>query len=111
MNSNPTEEDWLDKNVGIKGSHISGGQKQRVAILRALYRDPSIYLLDEATSALDSKNEEMALKSIMKAAKGKTIVNVTHKLDILRDYDLILVFKEGEIVEKGTFEQLLSKKK
>lgn len=103
------EGDWLDKNVGVKGSHISGGQKQRVAVLRTLYRSPRLFLLDEATSALDARNEEMVMQSLERVCGGRTVVNVTHKLQALRNYDSIIVLRRGEIVEVGSFEELIQR--
>jgi ABC-type multidrug transport system fused ATPase/permease subunit len=94
----------------MRGSHISGGQKQRVAVLRALFRRPRILLLDEATSALDPRNEEAVMAAVRRAVGGRTVLNVTHRLTTLRDYDRILVLRQGTIVERGTFEELMQKR-
>ena len=94
----------------MRGSQISGGQKQRIAVLRALFRRPQILLLDEATSALDPHNEDAVMNSIWKAVGIKTVLNVTHRLNTLKDYDQILVLRAGTVVEKGTFKELMMKK-
>ena len=93
--------------VGPKGSQISGGQKQRIAIARAIIKQPAILLLDEATSALDSQNEEIVQKSLNKIMKGHTCLTVAHRISTIKDSDEILVFREGEIIEKGSYEVLV----
>jgi len=96
--------------VGPKGSQISGGQKQRIAIARAIINKPKILLLDEATSALDSKNEEIVQQSLDNIMKGYTSIIIAHRLSTVKDADLIYVFDDGKIAEKGTFELLMEKK-
>ena len=100
----------FDKNVGIKGSHISGGQKQRVAIARVIIRQPHLLLLDEATSALDSANEKIVQESLDRMMKNKTSVSIAHRLDTIKNSDLIMVFQDGTIVESGKFDELMSRK-
>lgn len=101
----------LDVMVGEGGGiRLSGGEKQRVAIARALLRKPLLVLGDEVTSALDSRNSEDITKAIDTAFADTTRVFVAHRLDTLIDADLIVVLDEGKIVEKGTHDELLSKK-
>ncbi|OAL75663.1 hypothetical protein A7D00_1263 [Trichophyton violaceum] len=97
--------------VGAQGSMLSGGQKHRVAIARALLRNPKILLLDEATSALDSQSERIAQEALDRAAKGRTTISVAHRLNTIKQADLICVMDQGKLVEKGTHEQLMAKRK
>jgi ABC-type transport system involved in Fe-S cluster assembly, permease and ATPase components len=96
--------------VGPKGSQISGGQKQRIAIARAIIRDPHVLLLDEATSALDSQNEAIVQESLNKIIQGKSSLTVAHRFSTIKDSDEILVFKDGEIVERGKYDALTQAK-
>ena len=88
-------------------SMISGGEKQRVSIARAFLKDPKILLLDEPTSALDKKNEIEITNSLEKLMKGRTTFIVTHRLDSIKNADVILVFENGRLVQKGTHEELI----
>ena len=97
------------RKVGPKGSQMSGGQKQRIAIARAIMKNPTVLILDEATSALDAQNEKIVQESLDKIMTGKTSVIVAHRISTIRDADEILVFNEGEIAERGTYQTLVEK--
>jgi len=92
--------------VGPKGSQLSGGQKQRIAIARAILKNPSILILDEATSALDAQNEKVVQESLNKIMVNKTSVVVAHRISTIKDSDEILVFNDGQIIERGNYQQL-----
>ncbi len=92
--------------VGEKGFALSGGERQRVAIARAILRNPPILILDEATSALDTVTERLVQDAINNLMKDRTTFAIAHRLSTIRDADLILVMDKGEIVERGTHEEL-----
>ncbi|MCJ1350668.1 MAG: hypothetical protein MMC33_000649 [Icmadophila ericetorum] len=96
--------------VGLKGVALSGGQKQRLCIARALLRNPQVLLLDEATSSLDSQSEKLVQASFERAAKGRTMIVVAHRLATIQNADVIFVFGEGGIVEKGSHRELLMRR-
>lgn len=93
--------------LGERGVSLSGGQKQRITIARALAINPDIIILDDCFSAVDARVEETIIKNIVRDFARKTLVVVTHRLPAIRDFDLIVVLKNGMIVEKGTHEQLM----
>ena len=95
------------ENIEDTKSKISGGEKQRVSIARAFLKNPKILLLDEPTSALDKKNEIEITKSLDRLMKGRTTFIVTHRLDSIKDADIILVFENGRLIQKGTHNELI----
>lgn len=94
--------------TGERGARLSGGQRQRLGIARALYHDPSVLVLDEATSALDGATEESIFKAVSEIGKSKTVVMIAHRLATVRDCDLIYVLDEGNVVVKGSYDELLA---
>ncbi len=99
----------LETIVGERGVRLSGGERQRIGIARALYRQPQLLVLDEATSSLDGKTEEEVLEAIRKAAKNITIVMVAHRLNTLVDCDVIHILSEGQLIDQGTYQDLISR--
>ncbi|QWG15287.1 ABC transporter ATP-binding protein/permease [Bradyrhizobium sediminis] len=97
-----------DTQVGERGDTLSGGQRQRIAIARAIVRDPSVLLLDEATSALDQTTEAAINKTLLKLAKGRTMIFSTHRLTSVVEMDEIIVISGGKAIERGSHEQLLA---
>jgi ATP-binding cassette subfamily B protein len=99
--------DGYDTRIGDRGSLLSAGQRQRIAIARALLKDPAVLILDEATSALDAESEALVRDAMARLEEGRTTFVVAHRLETVTSADRILVFREGEIVESGTHEQLM----
>ena len=101
-------QDGYDTVVGERGVKLSGGQRQRVAIARAILADPRILILDEATSSLDSESEAEIQDGLANLRQGRTTFVIAHRLSTIQAADQILVLEAGEIVERGTHEQLLA---
>ncbi len=95
--------------VGEGGANLSGGEKQRISIARALLKDAPIILLDEATSSVDPENEAEILAAIDELCKGKTVISIAHRLSTVENADQILVVDDGQLKERGTHNELLSK--
>jgi ATP-binding cassette, subfamily B, bacterial MsbA len=100
-------ENGFDTALGDRGSRLSGGQKQRLAIARAIYKNPPILILDEATSALDTESEKLVQDALDKLMQNRTSIVIAHRLSTVRHADEIIVLKQGEIVERGTHEELM----
>jgi ATP-binding cassette subfamily B protein len=97
-----------DTIVGERGQKLSGGQRQRLAIARAILKDPPILILDEATSAVDNETEAAIQKSLAKITQNRTTIAIAHRLSTIRHADCIYVMDQGQIIEQGTHEELLS---
>ncbi|KAL4504019.1 hypothetical protein ABPG72_022649 [Tetrahymena utriculariae] len=104
------QEKQLDTFVGQNGTQLSGGQKQRICIARAILKKPKILLLDEATSALDTKNETLIQKTLDQVTQGITTVIIAHRLSTIQSADEIIFLDEGQIMERGSHQELMDKK-
>jgi len=96
--------------INEEANNISQGQKQLITIARAILSNPKILILDEATSSVDTRTEILIQKAMENLMKGRTSFIIAHRLSTIRDADLILVMKEGDIIEQGSHEELLDKK-
>ena len=103
-------ENGFDTYVGERGVMLSGGQKQRVSIARVFLKNPPILILDEATSALDNNSEAIVQESLEIPSKGRTTITIAHRLTTIQNADTIVVMNEDGIVEKGSHEELMSRK-
>jgi ATP-binding cassette subfamily B protein len=93
--------------IGERGANLSGGERQRLSIARVLLKNPPILILDEATSALDAATEALVQQALKNLKEGRTTFVIAHRLATIRDADLILVFQEGRIIERGSFSGLV----
>ncbi len=102
-------ENGYQTNIGDRGTRLSGGQRQRLSIARAVLTNPPIMILDEATSSLDSESERLVQEAINNLMKDRTSIIIAHRLSTVRNVDTIYVLKEGNIVEQGSYDELLEK--
>ena len=100
--------DGLDTLVGTGGTYLSGGENQRIALARAILKDAPIIVLDEATAFADAENEHQIQLAFERLTQNKTVLMIAHRLSTIQDADLILVFKDGQIAERGTHEELVA---
>lgn len=101
----------LDTVIGAEGTYLSGGEQQRIILARAILKDAPIVVLDEATAFADPENEQLIRKALAHLTQGKTVLMIAHRLTTVQDADSIVVVDNGEIVEQGTHEELLSREK
>lgn len=99
----------FDTIVGDRGSRLSGGQRQRISIARAIFKNPPILILDEATSALDTESERLVQQALERLMKTRTTIAIAHRLSTIKSADEICVIHEGQIMERGTHDELLAK--
>ncbi|MCL2378867.1 MAG: ABC transporter ATP-binding protein/permease [Defluviitaleaceae bacterium] len=100
-------ENGLETQLGERGVTLSGGERQQLALARLWFTKANIIILDEATSAIDNLTEEAVMKNVMARLKGKTVIAIAHRLDSVKAFDNIIVFKDGQIAEQGRFDELL----
>jgi ATP-binding cassette subfamily B protein len=100
----------FDTIIGERGVRLSGGQKQRTALARALIKEPPILILDDAFSSVDAETEEEILRELKQFMRGRTTLLISHRISTVREADIILYLRDGEIIEQGTHEELLSRR-
>ena len=99
----------LETQIGDRGVRLSGGQSQRLTIARAFLKNRDVLLFDEATSALDNESEKIVQKALERVAGHKTVVAVAHRLSTLKDFNRIVVMKDGVKIEEGSHPELIAK--
>ena len=93
--------------IGERGIRLSGVQRQRIGIARALYNNPKVLVLDEATSALDNQTEQAVMDAVNNIGKDMTIILIAHRLNTLKNCDIIFKLEKGKVIDQGTFEKLI----
>ena len=101
-------ENGIDTQVGSGGGHLSGGEKQRISIARAMMKDAPIIILDEATANVDPENEKELMEAVSELTQEKTVIMIAHRQKTVRHADQILVVDKGQIVRRGTYEELMA---
>ena len=94
--------------IGERGIRLSGGQRQRIGIARALYHNPQILILDEATSALDNRTEQIVMNAVNNISKDITIIIIAHRLNTVKNCDIIFKFEKGQLINQGSFDKLIN---
>jgi len=97
-----------DTKIGERGVRLSGGQRQRIGIARALYHKPKLLILDEATSALDNQTEQAVMEAVNNLSKNITIILIAHRLNTVKDCDIIFKIEKGKIIDKGNYEEIIN---
>ena len=100
--------DGYDTEISERGARLSNGQRQLLAFARTMVSDPRILILDEATSSVDTRTEELIQKAMDALTVGRTSFVIAHRLSTIRDADMILVMNHGDVIERGTHEELLA---
>lgn len=100
-------KEGFNTEIGEKGTCLSGGEKQRLALARLWFQDTELVILDEATSAMDNLTEEKVMKAVMHKLQEKTVIAIAHRLSSIADFDRIILFRDGQIVGQGSFEELM----
>jgi ATP-binding cassette subfamily B protein IrtB len=101
-------EEGFETQVGGGGGHLSGGERQRISIARAMLKDSPIIILDEATANVDPENEQELMEAMQEITHEKTVIMIAHRLKTVRHADQILVVDKGQIVQRGTHEELMA---